>query len=167
MHALNPCRLGPMDTEVKQRKLSVVSRKRSARPTENTCPEELADSSEGAKTDTDRNVTVVFDILRKNKRARLETLVLNRQSFAQTVENVFALSFLVKDGRVAINIDDNGHHIVYPRNAPAASAIASGEVSYSHFVFRYDYRDWKVLFLIIKLSYGISIFDLDDQPHCL
>lgn len=137
--------LGPMDTEVKQRKLSVVSRKRSARPTENTCPEELADSSEGAKTDTDRNVTVVFDILRKNKRARLETLVLNRQSFAQTVENVFALSFLVKDGRVAINIDDNGHHIVYPRNAPAASAIASGEVSYSHFVFRYDYRDWKLM----------------------
>ncbi|KAE8778893.1 non-structural maintenance of chromosomes element 4a [Hordeum vulgare] len=137
--------LGPMDTEVKQRKLSVVNRKRSARPTENTCPEELADSSEGSKTDTDRNVTVVFDILRKNKRARLETLVLNRQSFAQTVENVFALSFLVKDGRVAINIDDNGHHIVYPRNAPAASAIASGEVSYSHFVFRYDYRDWKLM----------------------
>lgn len=137
--------LGPMDTEVKQRKVSVVNRKRTARPTENTRPEELADSSEVAKSDTDRNVSVVFDILRKKKSARLENLVLNRQSFAQTVENVFALSFLVKDGRVAINIDDNGHHIVNPRNAPAASAIASGEVSYSHFVFRFDYRDWKLM----------------------
>ncbi|KAG8058380.1 hypothetical protein GUJ93_ZPchr0002g23559 [Zizania palustris] len=137
--------LGPMNTEIKQRKVAVVNRKRTARPTENTRPEQLADSLEGVKTDTDRNVSVIFDILRRKKRARLENLILNRHSFAQTVENIFALSFLVKDGRVAINIDDNGHHIVYPRNAPAATAIASGEVSYSHFVFRFDFRDWKLM----------------------
>lgn len=73
---------------------------------------QLADPSETAKSETDRNMTVLFDVLRKNKKARLENLILNRLSFAQTVENVFALSFLVKDGRAEINVNDDGHHIV-------------------------------------------------------
>ncbi|KAF8769609.1 hypothetical protein HU200_006203 [Digitaria exilis] len=166
--------LGPMNTEVKQRKIAAVSRKWTARPTENTCPEELADSSEEVKTDTDRNVLVIFDILRRKKSARLENLVLNRLSFAQTVENIFALSFLVKDGRVEINIDDNGHHIVRPRNAPAASAIASGEVSFSHFVFRFDFRDWKLMKEVVvegeellphRTSQSAPCPEENDQPN--
>ncbi|PAN04501.1 hypothetical protein PAHAL_1G071500 [Panicum hallii] len=158
--------LGPMNTEVKQRKVVAGSRKRTARPTENTCPEELADSSEEVKTDTDRNVLVIFDILRQKKSARLENLVLNRLSFAQTVENIFALSFLVKDGRVEININDNGHHIVCPRNAPAASAIASGEVSYSHFVFRFDFKDWKLMKEIVAEGEELVPHRTSQSAHC-
>ncbi|KVI03509.1 Non-structural maintenance of chromosome element 4 [Cynara cardunculus var. scolymus] len=123
--------LGPMNSEVKQRK-AVVHRKHT-RPTEKARPEELAGSSKEEKTDTDKNMATMFNVLRKNKTVKLESLVLNRSSFAQTVENLFALSFLAKDGRAEI------------KNAPAANAVASKEVSYSHFIFRFDFRDWKLM----------------------
>lgn len=133
--------LGPMSVEMKKRKSAV--RKKHVKPTETARPEELNNTTE-EKTDTDKNMATMFGILRKNKRVRLENLVLNRSSFAQTVENLFALSFLVKDGRVEIAANKSGH-FVCPRNAPAAEAITSGRVLYHHFVFRFDFKDWKLM----------------------
>ncbi|KAL1550018.1 non-structural maintenance of chromosomes element 4 A-like [Salvia divinorum] len=134
--------IGPMNTELKERK-TVVHRKR-AKPTKNSRPEELENDS-GEKTDTDKNMATMFNILRKNRKAKLENLILNRKSFAQTVENLFALSFLIKDGRAEISVDGTGRHLVSPKNAPSADAIQSGESAYSHFIFRYDFKDWKAM----------------------
>ncbi|KAF3339865.1 non-structural maintenance of chromosomes element 4 A-like isoform X1 [Carex littledalei] len=142
---------GPMNTEVKQRKV-VNQKRRASRPNESTCPEELGGREEEAKTDTDKNMLAIFEILRRKKSVRLENLVLNRNSFAQTVENIFALSFLVKDGRVEILANKSGHQLVSPRNAPAASAVATGEVSYRHFVFRLDFKDWKQMKEMVELG---------------
>ncbi|KAI4334681.1 hypothetical protein L6164_013397 [Bauhinia variegata] len=136
--------LGPMENELKQRKTTTRG-KRAARPTTKARPEEINDAGTDEKTDTDKNMAKMFEILRLKKRVRLESLILNRKSFAQTVENLFALSFLVKDGRVHISVDESGSHFVVPKNAPAANLVLSKEVSYSHFMFRYDYQDWKLM----------------------
>lgn len=71
---------------------------------------QVDDKHSEEKTDTDKNMAIIFNILKQKKRARLESLVLNRRSFAQTVENLFALSFLAKDGRVEIIVDKSGSH---------------------------------------------------------
>ncbi|WVZ92246.1 hypothetical protein U9M48_038327 [Paspalum notatum var. saurae] len=133
---------GPMGLEIKERRHAVrrQSEHLGTKPAE---PDELAPDQD-ERNDTDENMAVMFDLLRNNGRVKLEHLILNWQSFAQTVENIFALSFLVKDGRAKIDVVDNGDHFVAPSNAPAAGLIASGEAFNSQFVFRFDMKDWDV-----------------------
>ncbi|KAK4736419.1 hypothetical protein R3W88_000116 [Solanum pinnatisectum] len=136
-HTMN----GPMDREVKQRK---YTRKPRSKLYLRAQPKELDVNAEEI-TDTDKNISTMFQILRKKKRVKLENIILNRKSFAQSIENLFALSFLVKDGRVVIDVAENGAHFLTPRNGPAAHLVKSGEVKYSHFVFRLDFADWKLM----------------------
>ncbi|KAL1118193.1 hypothetical protein V6Z11_D01G016800 [Gossypium hirsutum] len=109
--------IGPMDTQMKQRK----ARRKRARLVENEQSAEVDDTNIKKKTNTDINMATMFDILRKHRIVRLEQLVLNGNSFAQTVEIIFALSFLVKDGRADIKLDEKCIHLVSPKNAPTAS----------------------------------------------
>ncbi|KAB2027961.1 hypothetical protein ES319_D05G068200v1 [Gossypium barbadense] len=155
--------LGPMSNELKQRK-PMVTRKRAVRPTDTTRPDEVDETGAEEKTDTDRNMAVMFEILRRKRQVKLESLILNRSSFAQTVENLFALSFLVKDGRAKMVVNGSGSHIVSPKNAPAASSIASGEAAYSHFVFRFDFKDWKVMMNAVPVGEELMPHREDSHP---
>lgn len=142
--------VGPMKSEIKERASAIRSRSRTPKPSFTVRPEEISKNDEDEKSSTDKNMLMMFEILRKKRGVRLEYLVLNRLSFAQTIENIFSLSFLVKEGRVEITLNDSGHHIVLPRNAPSASAVSSGKAHYNHFVFRFDYSDWKLMCETVK-----------------
>lgn len=113
---------------------------------------QVNDSGAKERTDTDKNMATMFSILKNKRSVKLENLVLNRNSFAQTVENLFALSFLVKDGRAEIKVNENGWHLVSPRNAPDAGKVVSGEVAYRHFVFRFDFKDWKLMISAVEVG---------------
>ncbi|PRQ35479.1 putative non-structural maintenance of chromosome element 4, Nse4/EID family [Rosa chinensis] len=135
------CELGPMNIQIKQRKAAV----RRTKPTTTHLPKEINNEG-GERTDTDLNMATMSEILKNNKRVELSCLILNRRSFAQTVENLFALSFLAKDGRVRIAVEANGSHIVSPTNGPVAN-----EVAYHHFVFRFDFKDWKIMMEMVAV----------------
>ncbi|KAL1314319.1 hypothetical protein AAHE18_16G180000 [Arachis hypogaea] len=136
---------GPISAKAIQRKaVSRRSRKR-VRPNELARPEELGGGPREVKADTDKNMLTMFNILRKNSVVKLENFILNRNSFAQIVENLFALSFLVKDGLAKIKVNEAGLQLVVTRNVPHANAIRAGNVAFSHFVFRLDFKDWKLI----------------------
>ncbi|XP_029149611.1 non-structural maintenance of chromosomes element 4 homolog B-like [Arachis hypogaea] len=136
---------GPIYAKVMQRKAVNRRSRKHVRPNELARLEELGGGLREVKADTDKNMLTMFNILRKNSVIKLENLILNRNSFAQTVENLFALSFLVKDGRAEIKVNEAGSHYAAPRNAPRANAVRVGDVAFSHFVFRLDFKDWKLL----------------------
>lgn len=138
--------LGPMESQPKQRK--IPQRRQRDRPVEGAQPEELGDSTNNT-TETDKNMETMFKVLRRLKLVYLEEIVLNRNSFSQTVENIFALSFLVKDGRAEISID-KGRQVVGPRNFPSQQQRERGEGSMHQFVFRFDFKDWQGMKEIVE-----------------
>ena len=54
------------------------------------------DLQEAEKQETDRNLDEVWGVLQQHGEVPLLELVLNHRSFAQTVENLFSVSFLVR-----------------------------------------------------------------------
>lgn len=61
----------------------------------------------------DTNMTTMFKILPRNHGGiPVERLILNKDSFSQTIENTFILSFLINAGRAAMRKDDKGSLLV-------------------------------------------------------
>jgi hypothetical protein len=84
-------------------------------------------------------------ILRECGEIRFFELVLNRQSFGQTFENMFDLSFLVKRGRALIKTV-NGVLMVQPINDGDVllSRAETDSVQSTH-VISLDYLQWQEL----------------------
>lgn len=57
-------------------------------------------------------VRSVADLLRRHSPINLFEFVINPRSFGQTVENIFYLSFSVRDARARIEVDRDGIPIV-------------------------------------------------------
>jgi len=57
-------------------------------------------------------VRLVATLLRERSPINLFEFVINPKSFAQTIENIFYLSFSVRDARAKIQDDENGLPVV-------------------------------------------------------
>ncbi|KAF9926301.1 nuclear protein [Linnemannia zychae] len=95
--------LGPMAVEHKTR--VVTQRTRVVRdPKDMRKPQELREEDIARQeNETTKNVLQINNILEGlNRKVNLFELVINPESFGQTVENIFYLSFLIRDGKASI-----------------------------------------------------------------
>ncbi|KAH7441290.1 hypothetical protein KP509_03G032300 [Ceratopteris richardii] len=150
--------LGPMDSEPKRRKIAASRRREKGIVAVTARPETVADGGD-KQSHTDKNIRAMFNVLRRfgEQGCELEKLVLSRDSFSHTVENIFCLSFLVKDGRAQITVQDGKHYVAFkyaPTAAERSGRPQAGEqhhqVVNTQFVFRFDFKDWSLMKEIVE-----------------
>ncbi|KAF8063801.1 NSE4A [Scenedesmus sp. PABB004] len=140
------CMLGPLAAEAKARKQGVRRAKRAADALER--PAELQGGEEGEAQETDRNMEAMWAALRRRGGGALPVvqLVCSHASFAETVENVFTLSFLVRDQRVRLLPDtEAGLQVQWVSEADKAGAPAPGGDGAGQFVMALTMQDWQLM----------------------
>lgn len=147
-----PTMLGPMEVVPAKRRATAPQRRRRDPVADVVKPSEIPatqeDENGGEQAETRANVQLMFCILKAKRRAKepvdLGHLVLKHASFAETVENIFQLSFLVKEGQTSISISD-GRVIVEALNKPTPEQKDSGAARNSQFIWPFGQPDWLYL----------------------
>jgi len=145
-----PHMLGSLDTAVKVRKAAVRKPKDAVAPMAR--PDALADTGETGRAQQEMEAAVKA-MMKVLKGCGAEgccalRLVFNAASYAQTVENIFTLSFLVKDCFVKLSRGPRGKGVKVSalgksEKEPSKEDYASGAAASTQFVLRLDQADWE------------------------
>ncbi|PWN47094.1 hypothetical protein IE53DRAFT_321835 [Violaceomyces palustris] len=139
--------LGPLQVEQKTRK--AVTRQRLDRnAVAEVAPQQLREEdiqrSENETTLLVRNIAQLLDQSGGEEGVNLFRFAINPKSFSNTVENLFYISFLVRDGRVMLKDDENGDPILVPTEPATEEDYQSG-VTRRQLVMELDMETWKGL----------------------
>lgn len=73
----------------------------------------------------------------------LHRFAFNPKSFGQTVENLFYISFLIRDSRIGLDTDGNGLQTLHPSQPTTAGQRSEAEVTKNQGVFHLDFDIWE------------------------
>ncbi|KAF5393249.1 hypothetical protein D9757_000688 [Collybiopsis confluens] len=143
--------LGPLSIEQKKRapakRAKFEKNKADERKPQEIKEEDIARSF----NETTKNVATLESILTETGPINLFRFVINPHSFAQSVENMFYLSFLVRDGKVALEINEEGEPVVYGCSQPSEQDYNDG-LKKRQTVFELDMTTWKRAIEIFNIT---------------
>ncbi|KAI8380268.1 Nse4 C-terminal-domain-containing protein [Blakeslea trispora] len=142
--------LGPLRVEKKQ-----VNRAKTTRVTKNkedlVRPQQLKEGDIAKQeNETSKNVNTIYKILTEVEPINYFRFVTNPESFSQTVENIFYVSFLARSGVVGID-DSTGQPILGLRQVHTVESI-DDVISKKQLVMGIDMKDFRE----IIDTYGIT-----------
>ncbi|KAJ7832822.1 Nse4 C-terminal-domain-containing protein [Mycena leptocephala] len=94
----------------------------------------------------------VATVLEQVEKINLFKLVINPESFAQSVENIFYLSFLIRDAKVAFEISEDDEPLVFAAKSPRTKTERRGGILLKQqLIFEFDMATWKRAIEVSKL----------------
>lgn len=113
-------------------------------------PDDVTKLCESTETETASRVNDIFRIIQSlpSQQADLWRLVTDPKSFGQTVENLFYVSFLVKEGRASIRKADGGGGgtiVIKKEDPPKKEDLDSGKAKRKQCMMTIDWKSWKKL----------------------
>ncbi|TFK44821.1 Nse4 C-terminal-domain-containing protein [Crucibulum laeve] len=133
--------LGPLSIE--QKKRTTANRaKLEKNKNEERKPQELKEEDiSRSENETTKNVLKLEEILEQEGKTNIFQFVVNPNDFAQSVENIFYLSFLIRDGKVAFEVD-KGEPMIYICEQPSDQDYAGG-LKKQQMVLEFDMDTWR------------------------
>lgn len=139
--------LGPMDAAPPPKRTVVRQKKRRVVVGDGVRPDLLDEGDilhgDAASKETDKNMEQMWKILgeQPQSKAFMVELCLNHDSFSQTVENIFSLSFLVRDGKVCLKKHPEGI-VVTKVSQPKHKDGQKNSKERLQFVMSLSMREW-------------------------
>ncbi|TEB38361.1 hypothetical protein FA13DRAFT_1726028 [Coprinellus micaceus] len=145
--------LGPLSIE--QKKRAHTQRQRAEKNNaEVKAPQQLKEEDiQRSENETVKNVAHLQTLLEESGAVNLFKFVINPNDFAQSVENIFYLSFLIRDGKVALETNEEGEPTIYACDAPSDQDYQDG-LKKNQIVLEFDMAVWKR---------AIEVFDITES----
>jgi len=144
--------LGPLAVEQKKRAVAKRARFEKNKADERK-PQELREEDIArSENETTKHVIDIRNLLmEQNGPVNLFRFVINPSDFAQSVENMFYLSFLIRDGECALEIEEDGEPVIFICEQPQLSDYQEG-LKKQQIVFEFDVKTWEEAIKVFNIT---------------